>query len=196
VSDDRDRADVERVRAGQTEAYEAIVRRWQGPLVNLAWRWTADRTRAEELAHEAFVRAWRALPRWRGEGAFSTWLFAIAVNTYRSALRQHGPPPAPIEEALSIAGSDDPTETAERDSEDRRVRAIVMALPERYRDALVLYYFHGMDVEAAARSLRVPSGTLKAQLARGRELVRKQLERAEAAGSIRAADRALREVEA
>jgi RNA polymerase sigma-70 factor (ECF subfamily) len=196
VSDDRDRADVERVRAGQTEAYGAIVRRWQGPLVNLAWRWTGDRSRAEELAHEAFVRAWRALPRWRGEGAFSTWLFAIAVNTYRSALRRSGPPPAPIEEALSIAGGEDPSETAERESEDRRVRAIVMALPERYRDALVLYYFHGMDVDAAARSLGIPTGTLKAQLARGREMVRKQLERMEAAGPKRAAGRTLREVEA
>src|SRR5271165_3027966 len=66
----QDLADVERVLAGEVRAFEGIVRRWQGPLVNMAWRYTRDRGRAEELAQEAFVRAWRGLAGWRREGSF------------------------------------------------------------------------------------------------------------------------------
>ncbi len=196
MSEDRDRETVERVRAGTSDVYEEIVRRWQGPLVHLAFRFTGDRGRAEELAQDAFVRAWRALPRWRGVGAFSTWLFAIAVNTYRSHLRRAGPPLAPLADAIEVAGDSDPTVEIERASEDRAVRAIVLGLPARYRDALVLYYFHGMDVETAAQSLGIPAGTLKAHLSRGRELVRKRLERQAAGTAGRALDPKLREVNA
>ena len=71
-----DLADVERVLAGDARAFEGIVRRWQGPLVNMAWRYCRDRGRAEELAQEAFVRAWRGLSGWRREASFSTWLFS------------------------------------------------------------------------------------------------------------------------
>jgi len=60
-----DLSDVERVLAGEVQAFEGIVRRWQGPLVNMAWRYCRDRGRAEELAQEAFVRAWRGLRGWR-----------------------------------------------------------------------------------------------------------------------------------
>ena len=67
---DADLADVERVLAGDVNAFEGIVRRWQGPLVNMAWRYCRDRGRAEEMAQEALVRAWRGLEQWRREGAF------------------------------------------------------------------------------------------------------------------------------
>ena len=67
-----DLADVERVLAGDVNAFEGIVRRWQGPLVNMAWRYCRDRGRAEEMAQEALVRAWRGLAQWRREGSFST----------------------------------------------------------------------------------------------------------------------------
>src|SRR5476649_482409 len=66
-----DLADVERVLAGDAAAFEAIVRRWQGPLVNMAWRYCRDRARAEELAQESFLRAWRGLSLWRRESSFS-----------------------------------------------------------------------------------------------------------------------------
>jgi len=75
-----DQADVEKVLAGQIAAFEHIVRRWQSPLVNLAYRFCRDRDRAEEMAQEAFLRAYRALGRWRKDATFSTWLFALATN--------------------------------------------------------------------------------------------------------------------
>jgi RNA polymerase sigma-70 factor (ECF subfamily) len=83
-----DQSDVERVLAGDIAAFEGIVRRWQGPLVNLAYRFCRDRERAEEMAQEVFLRAYRSLSQWRREAAFSTWLFALATNLYCSELRR------------------------------------------------------------------------------------------------------------
>ena len=75
-----DQTAVERVLAGEIAAFEQIVRRWQGPLVNLAYRFCRDRDRAEEMAQEAFLRAYRTLDRWRKDAKFSTWLFALATK--------------------------------------------------------------------------------------------------------------------
>jgi RNA polymerase sigma-70 factor (ECF subfamily) len=87
-----DDADVARVLAGDLGGFEGIVRRWQGRLINLAWRVCRDRARAEDMAQEAFLNAFRALRTFRGEATFSTWLTAIALNTCRSRLRAEGPP--------------------------------------------------------------------------------------------------------
>lgn len=88
MSASEDEADVEAVLAGEIAAFERIVRRWQGPLVNLAYRFCRDRARAEEMAQEAFLRAYRALGGWRKDAAFSTWLFALATSLYRTELRR------------------------------------------------------------------------------------------------------------
>ena len=170
-----DQADVAKVLGGDTAAFEGIVRRWQGPLVNLAYRFCRDRGRAEEMAQEAFLRAYRRLDRWRGEAAFSTWLFALATNLYCSELRRIPARTVPIEdvpEPREPRGTDTALEEEERES---LVRAAVLALPERYREAVILFYFHDMDIGAAARSLGLPEGTVKARLFRGREILRTKL---------------------
>src|ERR1700733_15004765 len=145
-----DRADVEQVLAGDISAFEGIVRRWQGPLINLAYRFCHDRGRAEELAQEAFLRAYRALSQWRKDAAFSTWLFALATNLYRSDLRRI---PARTVSLEDIAEPPDPRASAtgfeERDR-DSAVRNAVAALPAKYREALILFYFHDLDVTTAA----------------------------------------------
>ena len=175
AADDRD--DVQRVLAGDVSAFEGIVRRWQGPLVNLAYRFCRDRGRAEEMSQEAFLRAYRALGRWRGDAAFSTWLFALATNLYRSELRRipAEPPLRQSPEPRVPAGMDRDLEDRER---ERAVRRAVAALPPKYRDALVLFYFHEQSVGAAALSLGVPEGTVKALLARGRDILKQKLARA------------------
>lgn len=170
-----DQADVRKVLACDIDAFENIVRRWQGPLVNLAYRFCRDRSRAEEMAQEAFLRAYRALGSWRGDAAFSTWLFALATNLFRSEIRRIPPRTISIEDVAEpidprIA---DPLRLAE--DRDRAVRQAVFTLPPKYREALTLFYFHGMDVSAAARSLGLPEGTVKARLSRGRELLRSKL---------------------
>ncbi len=170
-----DQADVQKVLAGDVVAFEIIVRRWQNPLINLAYRFCRDRGRAEDMAQEAFLRAYRALASWRRDAAFSTWLFSLATNLYRSELRRIPPRMVAIEDVAEPGDPRiiDPLRLAE--DRDRAVRQAVFALPPKYREALTLFYFHGMDVSAAARSLGLPEGTVKARLSRGRELLRSKL---------------------
>ena len=175
MSAEDDQAAVERVLAGDHSAFEGLVRRWQGPLVNLAYRFCRDRGRAEEMAQEAFLRAFRSLDRWRREAAFSTWLFALATNLYCSELRRIPMRTVPIEE---IPEPRDPRAIdgglADEDR-DRAVRRAVSTLPPKYREALLLFYFHDMDIAAASRSLALPEGTVKARLSRGRDILRRKL---------------------
>ena len=170
-----DQADVEKVLAGDVAAFESLVRRWQGPLVNLAYRFCRDRSRAEEMAQEAFLRAYRALGAWRKDAAFSTWLFALATNLYRSELRRIPARTVPLDEVAEPRDERPGDVALEDESRDRAVRRAVLALPPKYREALTLFYFHGMDVPTAARSLGVPEGTVKARLFRGREILRGKL---------------------
>jgi RNA polymerase sigma-70 factor, ECF subfamily len=175
VSAAEDQADVERVLAGEVAAFEAIVRRWQGPLVNLAYRFCNDRGRAEEMAQEAFLRAYRSLSQWRREAVFSTWLFALATKTFCSEIRRVPAQAVPLNE---VAEPRDPRGTVDSvDSEDRNrtLQRSVQALPSRYREPVILFYFHGMDVTAVAKSLGLPEGTVKARLSRAREILRRKL---------------------
>jgi RNA polymerase sigma-70 factor, ECF subfamily len=174
---DDDRAVVAAVLAGDTAAFAALVHRWQTPLVNLAWRFCRDRGRAEEMAQEAFLRAYRNLAQWRGDAAFSTWLFALAANLYRTELKRV---PATMLSLDEIADPPDLRRTPEAFDEARRdeaLRRAVLALPAKYRDAVLLFYFHEQDVPQAARTLGVPEGTVKARLFRGRELLRSKFSR-------------------
>lgn len=171
---DSDLECVTRVLAGDMSAFETIVRRWQGPLVNMAWRYCRDRGRAEELAQEAFIRAWRGLATWRREGSFSTWLFALAANVFRSELKRFPVMTLPIEEIAEPAHAASQQDDLERRSFKDSVRRAVLALPERYREPIVLFYFHEMDVAAAARTMKMAEGTFKARLSRGRELLRRR----------------------
>ena len=175
MSASEDQSAVERVLAGDISAFEGIVRRWQAPLINLAYRFCHDRGRAEEMAQEAFLRAFRALNQWRKDAVFSTWLFALATNLYRSELRRIPARTMSLDEVAEPAdtrASDGGLEDRDRNS---AVRRAVLNLPSKYREALILFYFHDMDVTAAARSLSLPEGTVKARLFRGRELLRSKL---------------------
>ena len=170
-----DQADVERVLAGDISSFEGIVRRWQGPLINLAYRFCHDRGRAEEMAQEAFLRAYRGLSQWRKEAIFSTWLFALATNLYRSELRRIPARTVPLEDIAEPADGRASDGGLEDQDRDLAVRRAVGALPPKYREALILFYFHDLDVPTAARSLGLPEGTVKARLFRGREILRGKL---------------------
>ena len=179
-----DQADVDRVLAGDVAAFEGIVRRWQGPLVNLAYRFSHDRARAEDMAQEAFLRAYRALARWRREAAFSTWLFALAANLYRSELRRIPARVLPLEDVPELHGAAGFDAALEAEERDRSVRRALLALPAKYREALILFYFHEQDISAAAASLGIPEGTVKARLSRGREILRGKLSKVVAEGLV------------
>jgi len=171
-----DQADVERVLAGNVSAFEGIVRRWQTPLVNLAYRFCQDRGRSEDMAQEAFLRAYRGLGQWRKDAVFSTWLFALATNLYRSELRRIPARTVSLEDIAEPLDTRTSDGGLDRDYDrDMTVRRSVSALPAKYREALILFYFHDMDIGTAARSLGLPEGTVKARLFRGREILRSKL---------------------
>ena len=172
-----DQEDVERVLAGSSDAFERIVRRWHRPLINLAYRFCRDSSRAEDMAQEAFLRAYRALHQWRKDAAFSTWLFALATNAYRSELRRIPPKTIAIEEIGELQDTRASNKDLEAQDRDRAVRELVLTLPPKYRDVVVLFYFHEKDISAAAKSLGLPEGTIKARLFRAREILRGKLPR-------------------
>ena len=170
-----DRQDIARVLTGDTSAFEGIVRRWQSPLINLAYRFCRDRGRAEEMAQEALLRAFRNLASWRQESAFSTWLFALATNLYCSELRRLPPITLPFDEVREPADPHAIDGGLEQRNQSAAIHKAVQTLPPKYREVLTLYYFHEMDVPAAARSLNLPEGTVKAHLFRARNLLRDKL---------------------
>jgi RNA polymerase sigma-70 factor (ECF subfamily) len=172
--EDQDLSDVARVVAGDPSAFEGIVRRWQVRLVSLAWRFCRDRTMAEDMAQEVFLKVYRALATFRGDSAFSTWMTSIAVNTYRSRLRVDGPPLASLDPARFVPGGRGPLEDLQERERAEAVRRAVLTLPGIYREAILLYYFEEKDLMETARVLRLSEGTLKARLHRGRELLRQR----------------------
>jgi RNA polymerase sigma-70 factor (ECF subfamily) len=174
ISAEADLADVTRVLAGDATAFEGIVRRWQRPLINMAWRYSRDRGRAEEMAQEAFLHAWRGLAHWRRESSFSSWLFALAANVYRSELKRFPTEALPLDSTLEPSGP----ASQQHELEKRRQREVlgraVLALPMRYREPVILFYFHEMNMAAAAATMGLPEGTLKARLSRARALLRQR----------------------
>lgn len=164
---------IDRVLNGDTAAFSVIVERWQGPLINLAYRFCRDRGRAEDMAQDAFLKAFRGLGSWRRDAAFSTWLFALATNVYRDEMRRFKPELVPMHEDIAPAGSaEDEAHTAARRN---LVHRAVQSLPPKYRDPLLLFYFHEQDIAATARSLELPEGTVKARLSRGRAQLESRL---------------------
>jgi RNA polymerase sigma-70 factor, ECF subfamily len=139
---------VDRVLGGDVQAFVGIVERWQKPLINMAWRYCRDRGRAEELAQEAFIRVWRGLGQWRRESSFSTWLFSVAANVYRTELKRIPSIQLSLDQ---VTESSRPfVHDAELDgaARDEAVRHAVLALPDSYREPLILFYFHEMDLSA------------------------------------------------
>ena len=175
MSPSEDHRDVAQVLAGDSRAFEGIVRRWQSPLINLAYRFCRDRGRAEDMAQEAFLRAFRNLASWRQESAFSTWLFALATNLYCSELRRIPPITFPFDVIHEPADPHAIDGGLEERNQSAAIHKAVQTLPPKYREVLTLYYFHEMDVPTTALSLNLPEGTVKAHLFRARNMLRDKL---------------------
>ncbi|MGP8225362.1 MAG: RNA polymerase sigma factor [Terracidiphilus sp.] len=121
---------------------------------------------------EAFIRAWRGLAQWRRESSFSTWLFALAANVFRSELRRFPTVSVSMDEIAEPAAPAHQHNALQEKSSHDEVRRAVLALPVRYREPVVLFYLHDMDLSAAARTMGLPEGTMKARLSRARALLR------------------------
>ncbi len=169
---------VERSRAGDTAAFEALYRRYAGRIHGLCLRMTGSRATAEDCVQEAFVQAWQNLERFEGRSAFGTWLHRIAVNRVLSSQRAERRRPV----MLVAAGEDgeDPWGAAPGATDpgtDMDLERAIASLPDGARNVFVLQAVCGFSHEETAGMLGVAVGTCKAQLHRARQLLEERLDR-------------------
>ena len=158
-----DREAIEACQRGDREAFDRLVQRYQRDVYRLCYRYLNRHEDADDVAQDVFIRAYRAIGRFRGDSAFSTWLYRIAVNAclnYRAARK---PPALEVPDALA-----DPSPGAqsnvERDEQSRRVREAVSRLPEKQRATVILKVYHDLTHEEVAGILGATVGTVKANL--------------------------------
>jgi RNA polymerase sigma-70 factor (ECF subfamily) len=167
---------IHRWRRGEPAAFEALVRRWQAPVARFLGRLAGRPEQVPDLCQEVFLRVFLARSRYRPEGAFSTWLYRIALNVARDAGRRqrHEPGPLPTVEPPA-AGAEVDAVCAQREL-TRAVAGAVAELPLPLREVLVLRHYEGMRFEDMGRLLGVPASTLKSRFTAALGRLRTRLE--------------------
>jgi RNA polymerase sigma-70 factor (ECF subfamily) len=155
---------VARWRQGEPAAFEALLRRWQQPVARFLTRLLGQPDPAADLCQEVFLRVFLAGPRYREQGAFSTWLYRIALNVARDAGRRARLPLEPLPEPGPAAGAT-PVDVCERRELAQAVTQALAELPEALREVLVLRHYEDMNFEEMARVLGTPASTLKSRFA-------------------------------
>ena len=173
---------VRRSQGGDQQAFAVLVQAYQGTAYALALRLLRNPDDAADMAQEAFIRAWQALPRFRGQSRFGTWLYRIVYNlslNRQDALRRQGPRVVDGEAVAAAlpAREGDPVRTAEAGELREWLWEQVDLLPERYRAVLVLYYLRELTYDEIAEILDLPLGTVKTHLYRAKAELKKRLER-------------------
>jgi RNA polymerase sigma-70 factor (ECF subfamily) len=158
-----ERAAVAACRRGEREAFDVLVARYQRPIYRLCYRYVNNHEDANDLAQEAFLKAWRSISSFRGDSAFSTWLYRIAVNACLNYRALRRPVTLELEDAHADPGPGAEA-SAVRDDEARRVREAIGRLPERQRATLILKVYHDLTHAEVAEILGSTVGTVKANL--------------------------------
>jgi RNA polymerase sigma-70 factor, ECF subfamily len=177
---------VRRVQHGDKGAFDALVLKYQHKLVKLVMRYVRNPAEAEDIAQEAFIKAYRALPGFRGDSAFYTWLYRIAINTAKNAVvsRERSPVEYNLDrnshdESSDMQGHMKDAETPEglvlTDEIRSIVNAAIEALPEDLRTAIVLRELEGLSYEEIAAAMDCPVGTVRSRIFRAREAIDRQL---------------------
>lgn len=176
---------VERAQSGDRRAFDLLVLKYQQKVSNLISRYIRDPSEVMDVTQDAFIKAYRALPGFRGESAFYTWLYRIAVNTVKNHLVAQGrrPPGDDIEpevaEQMDGSGRMRESATPERfllsDEIARTVQSALDDLPEDLRTAIVLREFEGMSYEEIATVMKCPIGTVRSRIFRARDAIDKRL---------------------
>jgi RNA polymerase sigma-70 factor (ECF subfamily) len=177
---------VRRVQRGDKGAFDALVLKYQHKVVKLVMRYVRNPAEAEDIAQEAFIKAYRALPQFRGDSAFYTWLYRIAINTAKNAVVSRDR--SPIDFDLDLQNSDESydmqgrlkdSETPEALTLTEEIRSTVNsaidALPEDLRTAIVLRELEGLSYEEIADAMECPVGTVRSRIFRAREAIDRRL---------------------
>lgn len=181
MSKETDKELVRRVQKGDRHAFDLLFGRYQQKIINLVTRYVRDAQEVEDVTQEAFIKAYRALPRFRGESAFYTWLYRIAINTAKNHLvsRSRRPPGSDVEveDAEHMDGADllreaeSPEAALARDELEAAIDAAIAALPDDLRSAVTLREFDGLSYEQIAQIMECPVGTVRSRIFRAREAI-------------------------
>ena len=185
MAPDADAPLVERVKLGDVKAFEMLVVKYQRRIERLIGRMVRDVDLVPDIAQETFIRAYRALPKFRGESAFYTWLYRIAVNTAKKALGELKRDPLITESARALRDDDDETSRTENELSDgetpdailaskeigRAVNLAVDALSEDLRQAITLREIDGLTYDEIAEVMNCPIGTVRSRIFRAREAI-------------------------
>jgi len=176
---------VRRVQKGDKRAFDMLVLKYQHKIVNLVMRYVRDPDQALDITQEAFLKAYRALPRFRGESAFYTWLYRIAVNTAKNYLAAQRRRPIDVDldlqdpEQYDLQAKLKDTDTPEGVTMSRELNQAVQnaieGLPEDLRTAIVLRELDGMSYEEIAQAMECPVGTVRSRIFRARDAISKKI---------------------
>jgi len=176
---------VERVQKGDKAAFDLLIRKYQHRIVSLVSRYVSDPSEALDVAQEAFIKAYRAIGNFRGDSAFYTWLYRIAINTAKNWLvaRQRRPPASDIDAAdaeqydMDSRLKDRGTPESEllREEIEKTVYDTIADLPEDLRTAIMLREIEGMSYEEIATTMECPIGTVRSRIFRAREAIDEKL---------------------
>jgi RNA polymerase sigma-70 factor (ECF subfamily) len=186
---DADALLIERIKNGDVKAFEMLVVKYQRRIQRLIGRMVRDVDLVQDIAQETFIRAYRAIPQFRGESAFYTWLYRIAVNTAKKALVDLKRDPLVSESALMGRDDDDETSRVENELTDGEtpeavlatkeiaaaVNAAIEALSEDLRQAITLREIEGLSYEEIAEVMNCPIGTVRSRIFRAREAIAERL---------------------
>lgn len=175
-----DRKLIKLAQEGNEESFSELVRRYQSKVFSMALNFTRDRETADDLSQEIFLKAYLALPKFRFESEFGTWLYRVALNHVRDFLRRKGRiKEVSLEEIGEISVSEEGVEKMEKEREEERrkrlLRASVETLPPKYRIVLTLRDIQGLAYDEISRVLKVSPGTVDSRLHRARKMLRKKL---------------------
>ena len=171
---------VLRAQKGDTRAFDLLVLKYQGRIATLVARFINDATEVEDVTQEAFIKAFRALPKFRGESAFYTWLYRIASNAAKNYLVARGRRPQAATDVDAAEYFDDAESLRDIDTPENRyfggelakaVQATLDGLPDELRIALTLREFDGLSYEEIADVMACPVGTVRSRIFRAREAV-------------------------
>jgi len=176
---------VERVKAGDKHAFDLLVLKYQHRIIKLIMRYVRDPAEAMDVSQEAFLKAYRAIPNFRGDSAFYTWMYRIAINTAKNhivAARRRPleyaaeiSEPEDFEWHSSLQDSDSPEGLAIGDDLRRTIDTTIESLPDELRAALTLRELDGLTYEEIAHVMDCPIGTVRSRIFRAREALDKNI---------------------